>query len=100
MKVFRKTSEPTTHDFGPGRRALGHDYTITRTVNGGQRVHVTGWGPRMAEGDFILLANGERASRYRVVEYKPVMSVDDMWHAVLDFAPRLYASQEEKDASR
>ena len=69
------TREPRTHDFGPGSRAWGHDYTITKVIDGGRRLHVTGWGPSMEVGDFILLANGARASRYRIAEYEPVMGV-------------------------
>lgn len=97
------TSEPRTHDFGPGRRCWGHDYTITKVIDGGRRLHLTGWGPGMDVGDFILLDNGARASRYRITEYEPVMGmfvVDDMWRAVLDFAPRQYATQQDKDATR
>ncbi|MEV6580292.1 hypothetical protein AB0M92_19240 [Streptomyces sp. NPDC051582] len=80
--------EPTTHDFGPGKRCWGHDYSITKVVDSGQRLHVTGWGPRMKEGDFMLLANRGRETRYRIAAYEPVMDPTDMWHAVLDFAPR------------
>lgn len=80
--------EPAIHDFGPGKRYWGHDFAITKVVDAGQRIHVSGWGPRMKEGDFMLLANGGRETRYRIVEYEPVMDPNDMWHVVLDFAPR------------
>lgn len=92
--------EPRTHDFGPGNRSWGHDYTVNQIIDGGQRLRLTGWGPCMNVGDYILLANGQRASRYRIAEYKPVMDVDDMWRAVVDFAPRTYATQAEKEATR
>jgi hypothetical protein len=90
-------SEPRTHDFGPGHRCWGHDYTITKVIDGGQLLRVAGWRPPMAVG---LLANGTRATRYRIAEYEPVMDPNDMWRATLDFAPRTYATQAEKDATR
>lgn len=93
-------SEPRTHDFGPGQRCWGHDYTITNVIDSGQRLRVTGWGPSMAVGDYILLANGQRSTRYRIADYQPVMDPNDMWHAVLDFAPRTHATQAEKNATQ
>jgi hypothetical protein len=35
-----------------------------------------------------------------VTEVRLVMDPDDMWHAALAFAPRQYATPEEKAASR
>lgn len=98
-------SEPFTHDFGPGRRCWGHDYTIDKVHDGGQRVRATGWGHGgrlIREGDYLLLeaAGGKRATRYQVEKIKRVMDPPDMWFAELAFAPRTYATQEEKDATR
>ncbi|MFC5802828.1 hypothetical protein [Streptomyces formicae] len=42
----------------------------------------------MSVGDYMLLDNRGRETRYRIAEYEPVMDPNDMWHAVLDFAPR------------
>jgi hypothetical protein len=97
--------EPFTHDFGPGRRYWGHDYCISTVLDGGQRVRASGWGHGgrlIKEGDYLLLesARRKRATRYRVEKIRHVMDPDDMWHADLTFAPRTYATQEEKDASR
>ena len=81
-------SDPATHDFGPGKRCWGHDFSISRVEDSGRRVHASGWGPRMSVGDYILLDNRGRETRYRIAECEPVMDPNDMWHAVLDFAPR------------
>lgn len=87
------TGRPSTHDFGPTRRFWGHDYTITQVIDGGQKLHASGWGhdgQPIAKGDFLILESGGRRSttRYRVdgVEYYPDPS--DMWTAVLLFDPR------------
>ena len=98
-------SERVTHDFGPGRRRWGHDYTISKIEASGQRVHAYGWGHdgrMIREGDYLLLTakGGKRATRYRVAEVHYSMDPGDMWKAVLDFAPRTYATLAEKEASR
>lgn len=98
-------SEPFTHDFGPGRRCWGHDYSISRVFDGGQRIRASGWGhdgQLIQEGDYLLLEakGGQRATRYQVEKIRHVMAVDDMWHADLVFEPRTYATQAEKDSSR
>lgn len=102
---YRAKTEPFTHDFGPGRRCWGHDYSISKRSDDGHHVRATGWGHSgrlIKEGDYLLLQakGGKRATRYQVKKIKHVLTVDDMWHADLVFAPRTYASQEEKDASR
>ncbi|GAA2770202.1 MULTISPECIES: hypothetical protein [Streptomyces] len=94
-----------THDFGPGRRFWGHDYSISRVTDSGQRVQASGWGhdgTLIREGDFLLLEarGGRRCTRYRVESIEHVMDPADMWHAELVFDPRTYATQEEKDAAR
>ncbi|MFJ9771185.1 hypothetical protein ACIRVF_08070 [Kitasatospora sp. NPDC101157] len=81
----------TTHDYGPGKRIWGHDYAITRTIDGGQQLKASGWGPggaRIQQGDYLLLQNGNRDTRYRVAEVEYCLDPADMWHATLDFAPR------------
>lgn len=105
MNLLRKTKpEPMTHDFGPGRRCWGHDYSIDKVLDGGQRIRASGWGHDgrlIREGDYLLLdKDGTRATRYQVAVIERVMDPDDMWHATLAFAPRTYATQEEKDAAR
>jgi hypothetical protein len=98
-------AEPFTHDFGPGRRCWGHDYSISKVEDRGQRVRASGWGHGgrlIKEGDYLLLEarGGKRATRYLVEKIQHLMDPADMWHADLVFAPRLYNSQEEKDAAR
>lgn len=98
-------AEPRTHDFGPGRRYWGHDYTIDKITDGGQRAQASGWGHDghlIKEGDYLLLTapGGKRATRYQVEKIRRLMDPDDMWHADLKFAPRTYATQEEKDRAR
>ncbi|WP_407563351.1 hypothetical protein [Streptomyces sp. 184] len=80
-----------THDYGPGRRCWGHDFTIVRVLDGG-RVSAMGWGPiltpRIRTGDYLLLDNRGSATRYQVREIAYQMDPPDMWSACLDFAPR------------
>lgn len=101
MNLLRNTRpEPMTHDFGPGHRCWGHDYTITKVHDGGQRIQASGWGHDgrlIQEGDYLLLDKGsQRSTRYQVEKIERVMDPNDMWHATLTFAPR--SSQPEKDA--
>jgi hypothetical protein len=45
---------PTTHNCGPGKRFWGHDYAVTRTIDGGRQLKASGWGPagaRIRQGD-------------------------------------------------
>lgn len=98
-------TDPFTHDFGPGRRCWGHDYSIGKVRDGGQHISVSGWGHDgrfICIGDYLLLEakGGRRTTRYQVEKIQHVMQVDDMWHAELAFTPRTYTSQAEKDASR
>lgn len=98
-------AEPFTHDFGPGQRCWGHDYSISKVTDKGHRIRASGWGHGgrlIKEGDYLLLeASGRnRTTRYQVEKIQHVMDPDDMWHANLIFAPREYATQEEKDAAR
>jgi hypothetical protein len=58
--------EPRTHDFGPGRRCWGHDYTISSVRDGGKEIQVSGWGcdgASICQGDYLLLEapGGQRA---------------------------------------
>lgn len=98
------SDEAMTHDFGPGRRGWGHDYSISKVTDNGQRVRASGWGHDgrlIQEGDYLLLdKGGHRATRYQVQKIERVMDPPDMWHADLSFAPRQYATKEEMDATR
>jgi hypothetical protein len=90
-----ETIEPRTHDFGPGCRTWGHDYTINRVRYGGQTIQVSGWGSDgsgdIAEGDYLLLESPDpkrRATRYRVDTIRYAANPSDQWFADLVFAPR------------
>lgn len=88
----KDATNPRTHDFGPGRRGWGHDYSITKVHDGGQRIQASGWGDDgtiIKEGDYLLLdKDGQRSTRYRVEKIDREMDPNDMWHATLSFAPR------------
>lgn len=103
QEAVSDSREPHTHDYGPGRRYWGHDYTIAKVRDGGQRLR--GWGhdgAAIREGDYLLLTapDGQRTSRYQVAKIQHLVDPDDMWHVDLAFAPRTYSSQAEKDATR
>lgn len=52
------------------------------------------------EGDYLLLENKGRATRYQVAEVSYCMDPNDMWEAVLDFTPRTRVSLTEKELTR
>lgn len=78
---------PRTHDYSGPNRFWGHDYTFT-PIDGGQRGTVMGWGSNIRTGDYLLLQNKERSTRYRVDEISYQMDPPDMWSAKVTFAPR------------
>jgi len=77
---------PETHYYTA--RYWGHDYAIDEVVNDGQVLKAFGWGVGLQVDDYLLLANGNKSTRYRVsaIAYYPDPS--DMWRATLAFAPR------------
>lgn len=46
-----------THDYT--KRSLGHDFSITKAIDGGMKVRVMGWGGGIKKGDLIVLANNK-----------------------------------------
>lgn len=79
---------PVTHDYT--RRMWGHDYGFT-TKDKGQTLDAHGWGPRgsyLSVGDFLLIQNGDRTTRYMVEAVRYCPDPRDMWFATLRFAPR------------
>lgn len=77
-------SETVTHDL------TQRDYAFTPRDQG-QRGSISCWsGRKPREGDYLLLRNGDRSSRYRVESVDLCMNVDPptMWMARLAFAPR------------
>jgi hypothetical protein len=71
------------------------DYAFTPS-DGGQVGHISCWsGKKPRVGDYLLLRNGERSSRYKVTRVDLCMNVDPptMWMADLEFAPRVWADE-------
>ena len=86
--MFGNRQPDVTHDYGPGLRKWGHDYTIMGIHDGGKRLNVSGWGDGLREGHYILLQQGDGSTRYLIKEVSYYSDPDDMWKAVLIFAPR------------
>lgn len=78
--------EPKTHDYRDERRCWGHDITYRPTANDG--LAASGWGSGIADGDYVLLSNGDADTRYRVETISYSRDPSDMWRASLSFAPR------------
>lgn len=76
-----------THDYT--RRSWGHDFTIMRIEDKGQRLGVSGWGHGIEEGHFLILPNRDKSTRYRVDKITYYSDPPDMWTADLSFAPRM-----------
>jgi hypothetical protein len=97
--VTNQPKSPATHNYGPGKRGWGHDYAIHRTIDGGRQLDISGWGPLVGpmirQGDYLLLQNGDRDTRYEVTEIERCADPKDMWHATLTFAPRQSAAAME-----
>jgi hypothetical protein len=80
-------TEPKTHDL---TRA---DYALTPRDEG-LRASIACWsGCKPRPGDYLILRNGDRTTRYRVTAVDLCMNVDPptMWMATLEFAPRTAA---------
>jgi MioC protein len=87
---------PKHHDYT--RREWGHDFVVLEEFDFGKRLRLSGWGSGIKAGDFLVLPNGEKTTRYLVgsIEYRSNPS--DMWFADATFAPRNSASAEEGDS--
>jgi hypothetical protein len=81
------STQPRTHDYSGPNRGWAHDYTFTPAA-GGLWGDMTGWGPGIREGDFLLLDNRGRSSRYSVETISYYVDPPDMWQARVAFAPR------------
>lgn len=83
--------EPRTHDYTA--RYWSHDFGI-REVNTDGTLSAFGWGRGIAEGDFLILPNNNRSTRYRVGQIRYEIDPNDMWFAILVFAPRKEANDD------
>jgi hypothetical protein len=70
--------------------------------DGGQSGWIASWSAYRSEdkprpGDWVLLRNGDRSSRYRVLSVDRCLNVDPptMWTAQLVFDPRTYADRQQ-----
>jgi hypothetical protein len=79
------TDVVTTHDYT--RLSWGHNYTF-KPVRGGLEGQMLGWGKEIRAGDFLLLQNGDKTTRYRIRDIRYYVDPEDMWEAWVVFAPR------------
>lgn len=84
--------KPETHDYGPGKRRWGHDYTIMAVHDGGKRLRLSGWGCGIRANDFLLLDNRGDPTRYKVETIEYMINPRDQWFAEATFAPRMEGS--------
>lgn len=85
-------TEPITHDYSGIKRARGHDYDISRVMDGGKVINFAGWGSGIKAGDFILLDYGRvegENTRYKINTISYYSDPSDMWKAEASFAPRV-----------
>ncbi len=76
----------STHDYTSPR--WGHNITFTMVSEDGKTASVVGHGQGVKVGDYLILANGPRATtRYRIVKLKRARPAD-CWRARIEFAPR------------
>ena len=80
------SSEPKSHDYT--KQDWGHSINYRMTG----REHDIGGNlfsqnvPR--EGDYLILPNGDKTTRYRITELFHYRDLGDMWKFVAEFAPR------------
>lgn len=79
-------TETQAHDYT--RRRWGHNYEITKIIDGGMTLKISGWGRGISKGDFIILPNGAETTRYQIASIEYHMNPTDMWNATATFAPR------------
>ena len=72
-------------------RYWGHDFTISTVSGNTIRGHF--WhegGPQV--GDFMILPNEGRTTRYRITQLRNAIDPGDMWSYEAEFAPRTEVS--------
>jgi hypothetical protein len=79
--------DPKTHDFSGDKNHWGHSY-IFNPVNGGTQGLMSGFGEGIRVGDFLILENKGKTTRYMVDEIFYYPDPGDMWSAKVSFAPR------------
>ena len=51
-----------------------------------------GWGYGINQGDYLILPNKNKTTRYKVLTIEYFNDPRDTWNATLEFAPRNYES--------
>lgn len=67
-------------------RGWGHDFVIDKVD--GRTLHLTGWGTGIQAGDYLILPNQGRTTRYKVETVTYLGNPADMWSIVATWAPR------------
>lgn len=93
-KRIAAAKQTTRHGRRAKRTAVTHDYTSPtwgHAVNviavDGEHARVLGFGVGVVSGDFLLLPNGARSTRYRIETLERKRPAD-CWAASLKFMPR------------
>jgi hypothetical protein len=84
LKVF--DGKHATHDYT--FRGPGHDFIFT-PINNGLKGDMSGWGLDIKQGDYLILPNNGKSTRYRVDNIKYYSNPSDMWSAQVSFCPRI-----------
>jgi hypothetical protein len=90
MKFFKRNKPETgrTHDYSGRNRTWGHDYVFSPTNKTNKKGFMRGWGYDIKVGDYIILDNGMKTTRYRVTDISYYSDPSDMWLAQVVFDPR------------
>jgi len=76
-----------THDFSRGNM-WGWAFYPTEIIDGGRSIKGHGFGPRISSGDWVIVPNGTRTTRYLIVTIETVRDPDDMFFFTAVFDPR------------
>jgi len=78
------------------RRSWGCNYNILRVIEGGKELRLATWcTPTPCSGDYVILTDGDRTTRYQVDRVQYASGVDDMTFLDVTFAPRARAASME-----
>lgn len=73
-----------THTFS----GLWGDNYIFTPINKGLKGSILGWRAGLGEGDYVILKNGDKTTRYQIEEISYYSDPTDMFKASVKFAPR------------
>ena len=75
-----------THDYT--KRYWGHDFTFS-PKSFEASAHMMGWGKGIKKGDYLVLPNTEKTTRYQIMSIEYFTDPPDMWSADVEFVPRV-----------